>query len=582
MLLAGAGTALTAAYEKNTSEASAVLRFSGRNQVILKESAGSSSQSEHKWTPGWNLVQGKWYYCNSEGQSCRGWLQLGRKWYYLNPADGVMQTGWVRVDGHSYFLNDSGVLVFGTIRSGGSFFLEDFFGVSREQFLNHMYSSEAASHYNFYLNTPYVGWGEDHAVFSNGRPRSDGYTGLNCAGFVYCAIRDAGCNLAMVEKHCDRLGVDAQWGLTGASVWWKFMSNESICWRSYTVYDDLLNDAWVQQGDVLYCFPTGGGDSHICFYWGNKAGEDLVWHSIHEGNCIGPMVADEPCIYYVFKWSDPESQGAKSGWSLENGKWYYLKSGIKQTGWKPINGTWYFFKADGSMAASEWIDGYFFSANGAWTYKPRGSWKQNQTGWWYGDTSGWYARNETVMIDGVLYTFDANGYWMPEKTDISSAAVTAKDQTYTGKALKPAVTVKLGKTTLKKDTDYSVEYKNNVNAGKATVTVTGKGNYEGTVKTTFTISKAKNPLTLKKASFAYRKAALKKAKTFNIKIPEKQGKVTYKPDAAARKAGIKITKKGRVTVPENCRAGTFKIRVKAAGNKNFKAGTKTVTIKVSK
>ena len=64
---------------------------------------------------------------------------------------------------------------------------------------------------------------------------------------------------------------------------------------------------------------------------------------------------------------------------------------------------------------------------------------------------------------------------------------------YTGKALKPDVTVKIqlnGKTvTLVKDTDYIVSYKNNVNKGTATVTVKGKGNYTGTITLTFTIKK---------------------------------------------------------------------------------------------
>ncbi|MBR3242223.1 MAG: hypothetical protein IKF90_05920 [Parasporobacterium sp.] len=43
----------------------------------------------------------------------------------------------------------------------------------------------------------------------------------------------------------------------------------------------------------------------------------------------------------------------------------------------------------------------------------------------------------------------------------------------------------------------------------------------------------------------------------------------------------RVTAKGVVTVPKKCKAGTYKITVKAAGNKNYKAGSKTVTIKVN-
>jgi hypothetical protein len=42
---------------------------------------------------------------------------------------------------------------------------------------------------------------------------------------------------------------------------------------------------------------------------------------------------------------------------------------------------------------------------------------------------------------------------------------------------------------LVKDVDYTVKYSDNKNAGQAKVTITGKGNYSGTLKTTFDILK---------------------------------------------------------------------------------------------
>ena len=64
------------------------------------------------------------------------------------------------------------------------------------------------------------------------------------------------------------------------------------------------------------------------------------------------------------------------------------------------------------------------------------------------------------------------------------------DLTYSGDSLKPAVTAKDGSTVLKEGTDYTVAYEDNLNAGTATVTVTGQGSYAGTVTTTFTIAQA--------------------------------------------------------------------------------------------
>ncbi len=61
------------------------------------------------------------------------------------------------------------------------------------------------------------------------------------------------------------------------------------------------------------------------------------------------------------------------------------------------------------------------------------------------------------------------------------------DQIYNGDPITPEVMVSLGSTTLKKDTDYTLSFENNIEVGTATVTVTGTGIYEGTVTATFEI-----------------------------------------------------------------------------------------------
>ena len=61
--------------------------------------------------------------------------------------------------------------------------------------------------------------------------------------------------------------------------------------------------------------------------------------------------------------------------------------------------------------------------------------------------------------------------------------------TYDGSAKTPDVTVKYGATVLRKGTDYSVTYSNNVNVGTASVVVRGTGDYNGSVTKNFTIKK---------------------------------------------------------------------------------------------
>ena len=76
----------------------------------------------------------------------------------------------------------------------------------------------------------------------------------------------------------------------------------------------------------------------------------------------------------------------------------------------------------------------------------------------------------------------------------ADVAVAGESFTYTGSPITPAVSVTLKNgTQLMKDRDYTLAYTNQTNAGTATVTVTGIGNYIGTAKKTFVISKAAAP-----------------------------------------------------------------------------------------
>lgn len=74
------------------------------------------------------------------------------------------------------------------------------------------------------------------------------------------------------------------------------------------------------------------------------------------------------------------------------------------------------------------------------------------------------------------------------KKNLSKATVTVAAAVYTGKALKPKVTVKYGKTTLKSGKDYTVTYSANKNIGVGKVTVKAKSSsYSGSKTVSFNI-----------------------------------------------------------------------------------------------
>ena len=147
---------------------------------------------------------------------------------------------------------------------------------------------------------------------------------------------------------------------------------------------------------------------------------------------------------------------------------------------------------------------------------------------------------------------------------------------YTGQELTPAVTVKDGENTLVLNTDYTVAYADNMNAGTASVTVTGKGNYQSTATATFTI-------TQKAAAVSYEVAVVNKvygdAPFTNALTNTGDGAVTYatnKPEVATVNATT-----GEVTIHA---AGDATITATVADGKNYTYAVKTsaYTLKVGK
>lgn len=98
-----------------------------------------------------------------------------------------------------------------------------------------------------------------------------------------------------------------------------------------------------------------------------------------------------------------------------------------------------------------------------------------------------------VGEDAAKYSLDLSGF-----TGTITAKALTDDMftlysgiiTYTGTAQTPVVTAVDGGRPLIADTDYTVAYTNNINVGTANVSITGKGNYTGTVSMNFTIEKA--------------------------------------------------------------------------------------------
>ena len=149
----------------------------------------------------------------------------------------------------------------------------------------------------------------------------------------------------------------------------------------------------------------------------------------------------------------------------------------------------------------------------------------------------------------------------------SGVTITLPEATYTynGAEHKPVVTVKKGDDLLTLNTDYTVAYSANINAGIATITVTGIGNYDFTQTKTFTIGKKPMTdamVTLTGAPFTYNGSVQKPAVTVSDGSPSIISASDY-----------------TISNDGNINAGNYTVTVTATSTGNYSgSGSKSYTI----
>ncbi len=151
--------------------------------------------------------------------------------------------------------------------------------------------------------------------------------------------------------------------------------------------------------------------------------------------------------------------------------------------------------------------------------------------------------------------------------------------TYTGENRKAKVVIKDGSYTLVKGTDYTLSYKNCKNIGKATVTITGKGNYTGTKTLTYKIVPKKTTLSAVKKSSSKVKlswTAVDGAEKYQIYYSKNGGEYTKLTTVSGSKTSCTVSK---LDFEEN--DYKFKIRSykEVDDTKYYSSYSKVVTVK---
>ena len=70
-------------------------------------------------TPGtWRKQGEKWQFLREHGTPEKGWLVYERDWYYQSPVEELMETGWLNLQGKTYFLSTENNASFGHVVTG--------------------------------------------------------------------------------------------------------------------------------------------------------------------------------------------------------------------------------------------------------------------------------------------------------------------------------------------------------------------------------------------------------------------------------------------------------------------------------
>lgn len=175
----------------------------------------------------------------------------------------------------------------------------------------------------------------------------------------------------------------------------------------------------------------------------------------------------------------------------------------------------------------------------------------------------------TAIITGIndymneqTVTFNIN------RQDIGGANIKIPDQTYTGKALTPTPSVTVAGRTLQFNQDYQVTYKNNINVGTATATITGINAYKGVKTATFTIKPKPDPFLETKGVIKSIKSNKKNKVTIKWKkISGASGyELNHSKNKSFKKAGpnkIKLKKKKIKDTISSWPSGVWYVRLRA-------------------
>ena len=378
----------------------------------------SGSQSKYQNYDGsyvkncWKLIKNLWYHFDANGIMQTGFLTLNGKTYYLQ-SSGAMKTGWQKISNTWYYFDSSGAMVSNGWRwiNSKCYYFDKNGKMAVDTWIGEYYVDASGA------------WVKDKQKETDKWIQSSGRWWYRHADGSY--TRSGWEYIGGKWYYFDQNG----WMVTG---WQKVKGS----WYYMESNGAMVSSDWKWINSKCYYFDKNGKMAANTWIDGSYVDASGAWVKDKKQE-PDKWIRSSGRWWYrhgdgTYTRSDWEYIGNKwyyfdqngwmiTGWQKVSGSWYYMESNGARVadGWKWINNKCYYFDKNGKMAADTWIDGSYVDASGVWIKDKKQEpenvtktgWVQYSGHWMYYNTDGSYVKSNWKSVNSIWYYFDQNG-WM--------------------------------------------------------------------------------------------------------------------------------------------------------------------------
>ena len=313
----------------------------------------------------WKLINGAWYYFESDGWMATGWKKLGGEWYYLT-SSGAMATGWVKLNGKYYFMNGSGVMQHDTWVDNGAYYVNsDGVWVEGKTSQNGTGSSRTDSTAGWVSGGGRWWYREADGSYprNNWKVINGSWYYFDGSGWMVTGWLKRASSWYYLEPGNGNMVTG--WRKIGGTWYYLNPGNGGMAtgWAKigstwyYLASDGKMQTGFQNIGGSKYYLNTGSGAMAVGWL---QLGSD--WYYM---NGSGAMLTGWQKIGSTWYYLNPTTGKMATGWTTVGGSKYYMNgSGAMLTDWQNIDGSEYYFYSSGAMAVSTVIGGVEIGADG--------------------------------------------------------------------------------------------------------------------------------------------------------------------------------------------------------------------------